>query len=451
MPRGCWPASSRRRAGWSICESLARYRQVFPDRCFLLAELHRGRRCPAVGLPGPRGPPGRSAAGGGRRRALSRAPAGGLGRRADGHPLGLTVAAARGQLFPNAERHLQSPEDMAALFARQPAALARSVEIARLSTFSLDELRYEYPEELAPPGQTPADYLARLAWAGGRRALSGRRAADKVRALIEHELQLIGRIALRGLFSHRLGPGAFRPRARHPLPGPRLGGQLGRLLLPGRHLRRSRADGRALRAVRQPRAERGPRHRRRFRARAPRGGAAISLRKIWPRAGRHDGRSDHLPPPLGRPRRGQGPGPVARADRPAGQEPGWTHASTIVSRPPAEAVGIDPASPLGSRLVWLVRRAGRLSPPSLAAHRRHGHDPRAAVRTGADRKRRHARPHRHPVEQGRPRRAGHPQGRLPGPGHAHGIRKCFRPGRGTSRPPADAGQHPRRTTRRSTR
>ena len=83
--------------------------------------------------------------------------------------------------------------------------------------------------------------------------------------------------------------------------------------------------------------------------------------------------------------------------------------------------GLDPES-RASAGSWsaLVGRADRLSAASFAARRRHGDDPRAAVRAGADRKRRHARPHRHPVGQGRSRRAGHPQGRLPGAGHADG-------------------------------
>ena len=45
-----------------------------------------------------------------------------------------------------------SPEEMALLFARYPQALRCTLEIARQTTFSLDELRYEYPEELAPRG-----------------------------------------------------------------------------------------------------------------------------------------------------------------------------------------------------------------------------------------------------------------------------------------------------------
>ena len=56
--------------------------------------------------------------------------------------------------------------------------------------FSLDELRYEYPEELAPPGSTPIEYLTRLAWAGASERYPGG-VPEKVRQLIEHELQLI--------------------------------------------------------------------------------------------------------------------------------------------------------------------------------------------------------------------------------------------------------------------
>ena len=147
------------------------------------------------------------------------------------------------------------------------------------------------------------------------RALSRTAFPTRSRGLVEHELATDRRAALRGLFSDGLGPGAVRPRARHPLPGTRLGGQFGRLLLPGRHVGRSRAHRRAVRAIRQPRAGRGPRHRRRFRARAPRGSAAVRLRKIRPRSGRHDGRGHHLSPTLGRARRGQGAGPVARSGR----------------------------------------------------------------------------------------------------------------------------------------
>ena len=65
---------------------------------------------------------------------------------------GCTVADAGDLLLPNAERHLKSPEKMRELFAAFPDAIKRTVEIAERCHFSLDELRYDYPEELAPAG-----------------------------------------------------------------------------------------------------------------------------------------------------------------------------------------------------------------------------------------------------------------------------------------------------------
>ena len=307
-PSGCFPLSA-----------LLSYRELFGDRCYLLAELHYGpddRRqldrlreaSRQTGIP-------LVAAGDAHYHVAGRAA---LHDVLTAIRHGCPVAEATGHLFPNAQRHLQSPAEMARLFADAPDALRRTVEIADRCTFSLDELRYEYPEELAPPGMTPGEHLARLTWRGaGRRWPGG--VPEKVRGAAGARTAIDRPTALRGLFSHGLGPGAVRPAARHPLPGTRLGGQLGRLLLPGHHLGRSRADGRALRAVRQPRAERGARHRRRFRAPAARGGAPVPLSQVRPRAGGNDGGGDHLPPPLRDPGRGQGPGNAARRNRPAGE------------------------------------------------------------------------------------------------------------------------------------
>src|SRR5712692_11410580 len=55
---------------------------------------------------------------------------------------------------------------MARLFRGYEDAFARSVEIVGRCHFSLDELRYEYPEEPVPDGRTPQQYLAELTWAG---------------------------------------------------------------------------------------------------------------------------------------------------------------------------------------------------------------------------------------------------------------------------------------------
>jgi error-prone DNA polymerase len=112
---------------------------------------------------------------------------------------GCTVAEAGELLFPNAARHLKSPQEMRELFALAPGAVRRTIEVADRCHFSLDELRYEYPEELAPPGQTPLEYLTQLTWEGARgRYPSGIPA--KVRQLLEHELNLIAELHYEAYF-----------------------------------------------------------------------------------------------------------------------------------------------------------------------------------------------------------------------------------------------------------
>ena len=80
-----------------------------------------------------------------------------------------TVAAAGRLLHANAERHLKSPAEMQALFARWPHAItAAARQVADACTFSLDELRYEYPEEIFPNGQTPQEHLVEETWKGAK-------------------------------------------------------------------------------------------------------------------------------------------------------------------------------------------------------------------------------------------------------------------------------------------
>ncbi len=102
-------------------------------------------------------------------------------------------------LFPNGERYLKTADEMAALFRDCPDALARPHEIADRCTFSLDELRYEYPPEVCPQGRSPAEYLAELTWAGARRYY-GQAIPDKVRDLVTHELRLIGELGYEHYF-----------------------------------------------------------------------------------------------------------------------------------------------------------------------------------------------------------------------------------------------------------
>jgi len=101
-----------------------------------------------------------------------------------------TIQTAGLRLEANAERHLKSPEEMARLFERWPEAIARTVEIADRCRFSLDELKYEYPDEPVPPGKTPMRHLTDLAWQGAKwRYPDG--IPHKVVDLLNKELTLI--------------------------------------------------------------------------------------------------------------------------------------------------------------------------------------------------------------------------------------------------------------------
>jgi error-prone DNA polymerase len=89
-----------------------------------------------------------------------------------------------------ADRHLKPPAEMYRLFPRYPEALARSVAIADACRFSLDELAYQYPDEVSEPGKTPQETLEALTWEGAaRRYPDG--LPDKVQATLRHELGLI--------------------------------------------------------------------------------------------------------------------------------------------------------------------------------------------------------------------------------------------------------------------
>ncbi|WP_306117565.1 MULTISPECIES: error-prone DNA polymerase [unclassified Roseitalea] len=102
-------------------------------------------------------------------------------------------------LHANAERHLKSPQAMIALFADWPDAIAESRKIAERCTFSLEELRYEYPRETVPGGRTPQQWLEELTERGARwRYREG--VPDKVRAQIDHELRLIEKLDIARYF-----------------------------------------------------------------------------------------------------------------------------------------------------------------------------------------------------------------------------------------------------------
>ncbi|MDH5247163.1 MAG: PHP domain-containing protein, partial [Betaproteobacteria bacterium] len=188
---------------------------VFPDRAWLAVELFaragdraRLARCAALarqtGLP-------QVAAGDVHMHARARRA---LQDTVTAIRIGKPLAECGYALHPNGERHLRSRARLATIYP--PELLAETVTIARRCTFSLDELRYEYPEEIVPPGQTPASHLRALVEAGLARRYSGTGhdirgqtpiprlesgsvptdaiCPPDVRALIEHELALIAEL-----------------------------------------------------------------------------------------------------------------------------------------------------------------------------------------------------------------------------------------------------------------
>jgi error-prone DNA polymerase len=128
---------------------------------------------------------------------------------------GGTVDSIREVLLANGERHLHERKRIAERFAALPsgrgtadmtgrrflwpAAVERSVEIAARCTFSLDELKYEYPDAIVPADRTAAEHLADLAWKGARKRYP-EGVPEKVEELLRHELALIAELGYEAYF-----------------------------------------------------------------------------------------------------------------------------------------------------------------------------------------------------------------------------------------------------------
>ncbi len=112
---------------------------------------------------------------------------------------GVSVAEAGFRLFPNAERTLKGPLEMARLFQDLPEAVGRTLEVADACQFSLDSLRYQFPQEDLPAGHTPQSWLAVLVEEGLQWRYPGG-VSEAVRRQIVHELALIDRLQVAGYF-----------------------------------------------------------------------------------------------------------------------------------------------------------------------------------------------------------------------------------------------------------
>jgi error-prone DNA polymerase len=111
----------------------------------------------------------------------------------------VTLNEAGYLLEANAERHLKSANEMMVLFHEAPEAVAESIRFVNRITFSLDQLKYNYPDEPVPKGKTAQQHLQDLAWQGA----AWRYASvipDKVRAALEKELSLIAKMEIAPYF-----------------------------------------------------------------------------------------------------------------------------------------------------------------------------------------------------------------------------------------------------------
>lgn len=103
--------------------------------------------------------------------------------------LGKSIAECGLDLQPNAEQHLRSRLRLSQIY---PAALLEaSLEVATRCTFSLEELRYQYPEEIVPAGETMSAYLRRLVYEGATQRRYKNGIPEQFCKQIEHELSLI--------------------------------------------------------------------------------------------------------------------------------------------------------------------------------------------------------------------------------------------------------------------
>jgi error-prone DNA polymerase len=102
-----------------------------------------------------------------------------------------TLTEAGFRLDANAERHLKPPREMARIFAAWPEALEATIEIADRCRFSLDELRYEYPEEIVEAGISAFEDLKRRTLAGAKVRYHPGEVPEAVTKQINHELKLI--------------------------------------------------------------------------------------------------------------------------------------------------------------------------------------------------------------------------------------------------------------------
>src|SRR5579864_1100188 len=113
-----------------------------------------------------------------------------------------TLATAGRLLARNSERYLKSPQEMQALFADLPKAIANTVELSSRLTFTFKDLGYEFPKYPVPEGETMMSFLHQRTGEGfqQRYGRSTSELQNRARCQIERELKLIEKLDLSGYF-----------------------------------------------------------------------------------------------------------------------------------------------------------------------------------------------------------------------------------------------------------
>jgi error-prone DNA polymerase len=104
-----------------------------------------------------------------------------------------TIDAIGKRLEANAERHLKRADEMARLFRDLPEAITETMRFAERIVFSLDQLKYQYPDEPVPPGKTAQRHLEDLTWQGAHNRFPIR-IPPKIKKVLHKELRLIRKL-----------------------------------------------------------------------------------------------------------------------------------------------------------------------------------------------------------------------------------------------------------------
>ncbi len=110
-----------------------------------------------------------------------------------------TIDQVRAERLSNSQHHLRSMDTLRRAYAGHEALLERTIEVSGRCHFQLDQLRYDYPIELAPDGHKPIDFLKRLTWEGAKKRYP-QGVPERVISMLRHEIGLIAELQYEAYF-----------------------------------------------------------------------------------------------------------------------------------------------------------------------------------------------------------------------------------------------------------